>query len=86
LLDQHIAAHVGDRVGEGNALRADFDAVLGEAAFLNAAVAGERTQTILFQDLAGGMAIEELDLGNGRCADEVRVLIELRADFHTAAA
>ena len=70
----------------GNLLGADFDAVLREAALLNAAVAGESAQAFFLEDLAGGVVVEELDLGDGGCADEVGVLVELRADFHAAAA
>ena len=36
---------VGDGVGEGNAFGADLDAILSEAAFLDAAVAGESAET-----------------------------------------
>jgi hypothetical protein len=40
LLDEDIAAHVADGFGEGKLFGAGLDAVLGEAALLNAAVAG----------------------------------------------
>src|ERR1035438_9771116 len=86
LLDEHIAANVGNGVGEGNALGAGLDAVLGEAALLNAAVAGQCAEAVFFEDLACGVVVEELDLGNGGCTHKVRILIELRANFHAAAA
>jgi len=86
LLDQDVAADVGDGIRERNALGADFYAVLGEAALLNAAVAGQGAQALFLEDFAGWMVIEELDLGDGGCAYEVCVLVELRADFHAAAA
>jgi len=54
--------------------------------FLNASVAGEGAKALFLEDLAGGVVIEELDLGDGGRADEARVVIELRADFHAAAA
>jgi hypothetical protein len=70
----------------GMLLGADFDAVLREAALLNAAVAGQRAQALFLEDLAGGVVVEELDLGDGGRADEAGVLVELRADFHAAGA
>ena len=85
-LDQHVAADVGNCVGEGDAFGADFYAVLREAAFLNAAVAGEGAETVFLEDFAGGVVVEELDLGDGGRADEACIVIELRTDFHAAAA
>jgi hypothetical protein len=85
-LDQDVAAYVGDGVGEGDAFGADFYAVLREAALLDSAVASEGAETLLLEDFAGGVVIEELDLGDGGCADEAGRVIELRADFHAAAA
>ena len=64
-LNEHVAAYVGYGVGERNVLGADFNAVLREAALLYATVAGQCTQAIFFEDLAGGVVIEELDLGDG---------------------
>jgi len=40
LLDEDVAAHVADGFGQGELFGAGLDAVLGEAALLNAAVAG----------------------------------------------
>ena len=40
LLDEDVAAHVADGFGEGELLGAGLDAVLGEAALLDAAVSG----------------------------------------------
>jgi hypothetical protein len=40
LLDEDIAAHVADGFGEWELLGAGLDAVLGEAALLDAAVSG----------------------------------------------
>jgi hypothetical protein len=85
-LEEDVAAYVGDGVGEGYLLGADFYAVLREAALLHAAVAGEGAEPLLFKDRAGGVIVEELDLSDGGCADETRVLIELRADLHAAGA
>ena len=50
LLDEDVAAHVADGFGEGELLGAGLDAVLREAAFLDAAVAGEGTQALFFED------------------------------------
>ena len=70
LLHEHVAADIGDGVGERDLLGAGFDAVLGEAALLNAAIAGEGAETFFREDLAGGVIVEELDLGDGGGADE----------------
>jgi hypothetical protein len=40
LLDEDVAAHVGDGFGEGELFGAGLDAVLCEAALLNTAVSG----------------------------------------------
>ena len=40
LLDEDVAAHVADGFGERELFGAGLDAVLGEAAFLNATIAG----------------------------------------------
>jgi hypothetical protein len=40
LLDEDVAAHVGDGFGEGELFGAGLDAVLREAALLDAAVSG----------------------------------------------
>ena len=83
---EDVAAYVGDGVGERDLLGADFDAVLREAALLDAAVAGERAETFFLEDFAGGVIVEELDLGDGGGADEACLFVELRADFHAAGA
>ena len=85
-LDEDVAADVGDGVGEGNAFGTYLHAVLREAAFLDAAIASEGAEAVFLEDFAGGVVVEELDLGDGGCADEACVVIELRADFHAAAA
>jgi hypothetical protein len=86
LLDEDVAAYVGNGVGEGNPFRTDFDAVLRETALLDATIAGQGAEPFFLEDLAGWMVVKELHLGDGRGSNEVRFLIELRADFHTAAA
>jgi len=48
LLDEDVAAHVGDGFGEGELLGAGLDAVLGEAALLNAAVSGQGAEAFFF--------------------------------------
>ena len=82
LLDDDVAADVGDGFDEGELLGAGGDAVLGHAAFLDAAIAGEGAEALFFEDLAGGVHVEELDLGDGGCADEGRAVVELGADLH----
>ena len=86
LLEGDVAADVGDGVGEWEVLGADFDAVLSEAALLNATVSGEGAEAFFFEDFACGVLVEEFDLGDGGCADEVGGVVELGADFHAAAA
>src|ERR1019366_2699189 len=86
LLDEDVAAHVGDGFSERQLLGAGFNAVLRKAALLNAAVAGQSTQTVFLEDLAGGMVVEQLDLRDGGRAYKICVFIELRANLHAAAA
>src|SRR6185437_12648491 len=82
LLDEDVAAHVGDGLGKREFLGAGLDAVLSETALLNAAVAREGAEALLFEDGAAGVDIEELGLGDGGCADEVGDVVELGADLH----
>ena len=63
LLDQHIASDVGDCLGEGQLLWAGLDAVLREAALLDSTLAGQRAQAFCLEHRAGGVHVEELDLG-----------------------
>ena len=51
-----------------------------------AAVAGQCAQAFFLQNLAGGVVVEELNLGDGGRADEACLLVELRANFHAAGA
>ena len=46
LLDNHVAAYVGDGIGERNLLWTSFNAVLRVATFLDSAVAGKSAQTL----------------------------------------
>ena len=82
MLDEDVAAHVGDGFGEGELLGAGLDAVLGEAALLDAAVAGEGAEAFFFEDGAAGVHVEELGLGDGGGADEAGGVVELGADLH----
>src|SRR5579862_5279189 len=81
-LNGHVAADVGDGVGERNLLGADLDTVLCEAALLYAAVASEGAKAFLFEDRSGWVIVKELDLCDGSCADEACLFIELWAYFH----
>ncbi len=63
-------------------LGAGLDAVLGEAAFLDAAVSGEGAEAFFFEDGSAGVHVEELGLGDGGCADEAGGVVELGADLH----
>ena len=82
LLYKDVAAHVADGLGEWEAFGAGLDAVLREAALLDAAVAGEGAETFFFEDRAGRVHVEELGLRDGGCADEAGGVVELGADFH----
>src|SRR3984885_9215835 len=82
LLDEDVAAHVADGFGEGELFGAGLDAVLGEAALLDAAVAGEGAEAFFFEDLAAWVHVEELGLGDGGGADEAGGVVELGADLH----
>ena len=86
LLDEDVSAHVADSFGEGELFGAGLDAVLGEAALLDAAVSGEGAETFFFEDGTGGVQVEELGLGDGSGADEAGGDVELGADLHAAAA
>jgi hypothetical protein len=85
-LDEDVAADVGDGVGEGNLLGAGLDAVLRKSALLDTAISGKGAKALFREDFAGGVIVEEFDLGDGGGADEAGVLVELRADFHAAGA
>ena len=85
-LDQDIAADVGDGIGEGDLLWAGLNAVLRESALLNSAIARKCAQTLFREDFAGGVIVEEFDLGDGGGADEACLFVELRADLHAACA
>src|SRR5438445_8601856 len=82
LLDEDVAAHVADGFGEGKSFGAGLDAVLGEAALLDAAVAGQGAETLVFEDGAAWVHIGELGLGDGGGADEAGGVVELGADLH----
>ena len=43
-------------------------------------------KTVFLKNFASGVVVEELDLGDGGRAYEVGYVVELRADFHAAAA
>jgi len=80
-LPHDLAADFGNRRGQRDVLRTNLDAVLRVAAFLDAAVAHERRQTLALQGLAGRMRVEEAHLRDRGRAYESGVLIELRTGF-----
>src|SRR5436190_2012245 len=82
LLYEDVAAHVADGFGEGELFGAGLDAVLREAALLDAAVAGEGAEAFFFEDGTRGVHVEELGLGDGGGADEACGVVELGADLH----
>jgi hypothetical protein len=60
----NFATDLGNRSGERNIFRANLDAVLRVATFLNAAVTHQCGQTFTFQDRACGVGVEQENLGN----------------------
>src|SRR5262249_49472631 len=85
LLDD-LATGVGNGFGERDVLGAHLHAVLCVAALLDAAIAHQGPQALMFQRLARGMLVKEPHLGNGRGANEAGALIELRTGLHAAGA
>src|SRR5881398_1600541 len=85
-LFHHLPAHIGNGASERDMFWTSLDAVLRVATFMNAAIAHQRLQTFVLLHMAGGMGVEQLHLGDGRSAHEAGVLIELRTNFHAAAA
>lgn len=82
MLDKDVAAHVADGFGEGELFGAGLDAVLREAALLDAAVSGEGAEAFFFEDGTAGVHVEELGLRDGGGADEAGGVVELGADLH----
>ena len=73
-------------LGQRDILGANLDAVLRVAAFLNAAVAHQRRETLALQLFACGMRVEQPHLRDGGRAHEAGLFVELRAGLHAAAA
>jgi len=82
LLDEDVPAHVANGFGERKLFGTGLNAILREAALLNAAVSGEGAEALFFEDGAAGVHVEELGLGDGRGADEASGVVELGADLH----
>src|SRR5215469_17316097 len=82
----NFAAGIGNGFGEWNLLRANFDAILGEAALLDSTIAHERLEPFMLESLAGGVLIKQPYLRDGGRAYEAGFLIELRASLHATAA
>lgn len=85
-LHRGVAVHLGDRSGEGNVFGAYSNAILGIAAAGYAIGSHDRAQTFLLVQLAGGVGIEQTDLGNGGRSDELVCMPGIRAGFEAAAA
>src|SRR5579872_845875 len=81
-----LPTHFGNGLGEWNVFGANFDAVLGVTAFLDAAIAHESCQSFALQRFAGGMRVEQTHLGDRRRPNEIRSVVELRTGFHATAA
>ncbi len=80
-----VAVHLGDRGGEGNVFGAYSNAILGIAAAGYAIGSHDRAQTLLLVQLAGGVSIEQTDLGNGGRSDELVCMPSIGTGFETAA-
>src|ERR1700693_653390 len=81
-----LSAYFGDGLGQRNVLRADFDAGLRGAAFLDPAVAHQRRQSLVLERVARRVRIKQLHLRDSGCAHKARFFIELRASLHAATA
>src|SRR5260370_39340859 len=80
-----LTTDFGNRRGQWNVLRTNLDAVLGVAAFLDAAIAHQRRQTLALQRPAGRMRVEQAHLRDSRGGDGSPVLLSILAGVHTAA-
>ena len=76
-----LSINPGDRRRERNTLRADSDAVLREAASMNAAIAHHRLNTFCLEGLTCWMLIEEADLVDDCGADKSRSFVHLGTGF-----
>ena len=81
-----VAIDLSDRHREGNAFRADLDAVLRVAATGDAFFRTQEIKAVIRQRLTNRMEIEEQGLSDGGRADERRFFIDLRAGFEATAA
>src|SRR5438477_5593355 len=85
-LDHHLPGDPRDRPRERDSLGAGLYAILGIAAFVDAAIAHKRMQAFFFEDRTGGMVIEQCDLRYRGCSNKSCVFIELWANFHADSA
>jgi len=58
-LHHNLSTNLGNRLGQRNVLRANLDAVLCVAAFLDSAIAHQRSQPLALERLPRGMGIEK---------------------------
>ena len=85
-MNDDVATYIRNGVRQRDLFRTSFYAVLGISAFLYSTVSCKGTKPFFFEDFAGRMIIEELDLGNGGGSDKTGRVIELRTDLHAAGA
>src|SRR2546429_784671 len=81
-----VTIHFGDGFGERNVFRAGLYAILRVGAFLHAARTHQRFQAFALVHCAGGVDVEEAHLADDGRADELVVLVHLRANFEAVAA
>src|SRR5438093_11729726 len=80
------AANLRDGAGERNIFRTGLDTILRVTALVDSAVAHERGEALALEGLPSHVRIKEPHLRNRCRAHESGLLIELRANFHAAAA
>src|SRR5688572_9785988 len=76
---RHCAVHLEDAFRQRNAFGAYSHAVAGLAAALDAAFFHQRIEARPGMHLSGRVAVEQAHLRDGRRADEVAVVVHLRA-------
>src|SRR6202040_3919901 len=81
-----FAVYFGYGFGQGDGFGAGLDAILGVGAFFDTAFAEEGLDAFFGVHGAGGMHVEEADLGDDGRAYEIVAGVYLRADFEAEAA
>src|SRR5580704_6569470 len=81
----HLTVYCSEGFRERDSLGADLHAILRVVAIFDAARAHQRFESPRCVHGAGGMQVEQAHLTYDCCADEMRMLIDSRADFEAIA-